>query len=40
MTIKQVKDLLTDLKSDRIERTASFGEDELDPVGCAFSNEL
>ena len=39
LTIDEVKSLLTDLESDRIERTISVREDKLGPAVCAFSND-
>ncbi|EAY31286.1 ATP-binding protein [Microscilla marina] len=36
---EEVKNLLTDLESDRIERTISFREDKIGPAVCAFSND-
>ncbi len=40
MTIEQVKALIADLESDRIERTISFKEDKLGPAVCALSNDF
>ena len=40
MTEEQVKTLMADLESDRIERTISFREDKLGPAVCALSNDF
>ena len=40
MTEEQVKILMKDLESDRIERTISFREDKLGPAVCALSNDF
>lgn len=40
MDEEQVKKLMTDLESDRIERTSSFREDKLGPAVCALSNDF
>lgn len=40
MTEEQVKELMLDLESDRIERTTSFREDKLGPAVCALSNDF
>jgi ATP-dependent DNA helicase RecG len=40
MTEEQVKILMKDLESDRIERTISFREDKLGPIVCALSNDF
>lgn len=40
MNIETVKSLMTDLESDRVERTTSFREDKLGPVVCAFANDF
>lgn len=40
MTEKEVKTLMADLESDRIERTTSFREDKLGPAVCALSNDF
>lgn len=40
MTEEYVKELMTDLESDRIERTTSFREDKLGPAVCALSNDF
>lgn len=40
MTEEQVKILIKDLESDRIERTISFREDKLGPAVCALSNDF
>ena len=40
LTIDEVKVLMKDLESDRIERTISFREDKLGPATCAFSNDF
>lgn len=39
-SIEEIKILMTDLESDRIERTISFREDKLGPIVCAFSNDF
>lgn len=39
MTQDEVKKLLTDLESDKIERTISFREDKLGPAVCALCND-
>ncbi|MGH7239093.1 MAG: RNA-binding domain-containing protein, partial [Candidatus Saccharimonadales bacterium] len=39
MTKDEVKELMTNLESDRIERTTSFSEKKLGPAVCAFSND-
>src|SRR5260221_315419 len=39
-SIEEVKKLMSDLESDRIERTTSFREDKLGPAVCAFSNDF
>ncbi|MFM9837860.1 MAG: RNA-binding domain-containing protein [Cyclobacteriaceae bacterium] len=40
LTIDEVKSLMNDLESDRVERTISFREDKLGPATCAFSNDF
>ena len=40
LKIEEVKALMLDLESDRIERTISFREDKLGPASCAFSNDF
>jgi ATP-dependent DNA helicase RecG len=40
MTEEQIRELLSDLESDRIERTISFREDKLGPAVCALSNDF
>ncbi len=40
MTIDQIKELMNDLESDRIERTISFKEEKLAQAVCAFSNDF
>lgn len=40
MSEEQVKLLIRDLESDRIERTVSFQERKLGPVVCALSNDF
>ncbi len=40
LTTAEVKILMGDLESDRIERTISFREDKLGPAVCAFSNDF
>jgi ATP-dependent DNA helicase RecG len=40
MTEEEVKTLMADLESDRIERTISFREDKLGPAVCALSNDF
>jgi len=40
LTIEEVKELLVDIESDRVERTISFREDKLGPAVCAFSNDF
>jgi ATP-dependent DNA helicase RecG len=40
MTKEEVKILMKDLESDRIERTLSFREDKLGPAVCALSNDF
>ncbi len=39
-TIAEVRQLMADLESDRIERTLSFRMDKLAPAVCAFSNDF
>lgn len=40
MTEEQLRKLMVDLESDRIERTTSFREDKLGPAVCALSNDF
>jgi len=40
MTEEQARVLMTDLESDKIERTISFREDKLGPAVCALSNDF
>ncbi len=40
ISIDEVKALMQDLESDRVERTTSFREDKLGPATCAFSNDF
>jgi len=40
MDINFVKSIMTDLESDRIERTTSFREDKLGPAVCALANDF
>ncbi|MEO8146830.1 MAG: RNA-binding domain-containing protein [Bacteroidia bacterium] len=40
LTIAEVKEMMSDLESDRIERTISFREEKLGPATCAFSNDF
>lgn len=40
MNIEEVKQLMSDLESDRIERTVSTREDKLGPATCALSNDF
>ncbi len=40
VTEHELRLLLKELESDRIERTTSFREDKLGPAICAFSNDL
>ena len=40
VTKDELRALMEDLESDRIERTTSFREDKLGPVVCAFANDL
>lgn len=37
---EEIKILMTDMESDRVERTISVREDKLGPVVCAFSNDF
>ena len=39
LSIEEVKAMIADLESDRIERTISVREDKLGPAVCAFSND-
>jgi len=36
----EIRALISDLESDRIERTVSFREDKLGPAVCALSNDF
>ncbi|HMQ61407.1 MAG TPA: ATP-binding protein [Flavilitoribacter sp.] len=40
VTEQELRGLMFDMESDRIERTVSFREDKLGPAVCAFSNDL
>jgi ATP-dependent DNA helicase RecG len=40
LTLEEIKALMKDLESDRVERTISFREDKLGPATCAFSNDF
>jgi ATP-dependent DNA helicase RecG len=40
LSIDEIKALMKDLESDRVERTISFREDKLGPATCAFSNDF
>ncbi len=40
LTISEIRAMMTDLESDRVERTTSFREDKLGPATCAFSNDF
>lgn len=40
ITESQVKELISNMESDRIERTLSIREDKLGPAICAFSNDF
>jgi ATP-dependent DNA helicase RecG len=40
LSIAEIKVLMQDMESDRVERTISFKEDKLGPAACAFSNDL
>ena len=40
MTEEQVKILMKDLESDKVERSISFREDKLGPAVCALSNDF
>lgn len=40
LSVEEVKLMMRDLESDRIERTTSFREDKLGPAACAFSNDF
>ena len=40
LSIEEIKLLMKDLESDRVERTISFREDKLGPAVCAFSNDF
>ena len=40
LSIDEIKTLVKDLESDRIERTISTREDKLGPATCAFSNDF
>jgi len=39
LSLDEVRSLMVDLESDRVERTISVREDKLGPVVCAFSND-
>lgn len=39
LSIEEVKELMSNMESDRIERTISLREDKLGPAVCAFSND-
>lgn len=38
--IEIIESLMSNLESDRIERTTSFREDKMGPVVCAFANDF
>lgn len=40
LSIEEIKNLINDLESDRIERTISVREDKLGPAVCALSNDF
>ena len=40
LSIDELKAMMSDMESDRIERTISFKEDKLGPSVCAFSNDF
>ncbi len=40
LSLDEIKLLIKDLESDRVERTTSFREDKLGPVTSAFSNDF
>ncbi len=40
LSIDEIKTMIKDLESDRVERTLSFREDKLGPAVCAFSNDF
>jgi len=40
MTKEEIKQLMCDLESDRVERTISIKEDKLGPAVCALSNDF
>ncbi|MEI6434056.1 MAG: RNA-binding domain-containing protein [Bacteroidota bacterium] len=40
VTLDEIKVMIIDLESDRVERTLSFREDKLGPATCAFSNDF
>jgi len=40
VSIDELKAMMLDMESDRIERTISFKEDKLGPATCAFSNDV
>ena len=40
LSISEIRALMQDLESDRVERTVSFKEDKLGPATCAFSNDF
>ena len=40
LSIDEIRAMMKDLESDRVERTISFREDKLGPAACAFSNDF
>lgn len=40
LSIDEIKAMMKDMESDRVERTISFREDKLGPAACAFSNDF
>ncbi|ODS34861.1 transcriptional regulator [Candidatus Altiarchaeales archaeon WOR_SM1_SCG] len=40
LSIDEIRAMMKDLESDRVERTISFREDKLGPATCAFSNDF
>ncbi|MEI6141447.1 MAG: RNA-binding domain-containing protein [Mariniphaga sp.] len=40
LSIAEIRVLMQDMESDRVERTISFKEDKLGPATCAFSNDF
>lgn len=40
LSIEEIKLLMQDMESDRVERTTSFREDKLGPAVCALSNDF